>query len=143
MKSNRRKWLTGVGAGALGGMALPDALTAQDEKAHTKPKPLDLSQYEPRSMLHVKETRVVRARYPVIDMHTHLSESAKGEKGVALAAERVYTATPDFLLPVMERHNLRALTNLTGGFGTGLVDAVSKYDRAHPGRFYTFTEPSY
>src|SRR5579864_4650236 len=28
-------------------------------------------------------------------------------------------------------------------YGHGLVEAVTKYDRAYPGRFYTFTEPSY
>ena len=142
MKTNRRTWMAGVGAGAVAQVAAPEGAMAQDAK---KPhgKPLDLSEYEPRSMLRVKETKVVRARYPVIDMHTHLSWSAKTVNGVSLAAERAYTAPPEYLLPVMERHNLRALVNLTGGFGAGVVDAVSKYDRAHAGRFYTFTEPSY
>lgn len=35
------------------------------------------------------------------------------------------------------------MVNLTGGFDEGLADAVNKYDRAVPGRFYTFTEPAY
>jgi len=35
------------------------------------------------------------------------------------------------------------MVNLTGGYGSGLVDTVRKYDRAFPDRFYTFTEPSY
>jgi predicted TIM-barrel fold metal-dependent hydrolase len=43
----------------------------------------------------------------------------------------------------MDRKDIRAMVNLTGGFGAGLEDAVAKYDQAHPGRFYTFTEPSY
>jgi predicted TIM-barrel fold metal-dependent hydrolase len=33
--------------------------------------------------------------------------------------------------------------NLTGGFGDGLKQAIQSYDQAHPGRFYTFTEPAY
>jgi predicted TIM-barrel fold metal-dependent hydrolase len=108
-----------------------------------QPKPLDLSQYEPRSMLHVKETQVERARYPVIDIHTHLSFSAKVENGVSLAAERRFIASPESLLPVMDRRNIRALNNLTGGFGSGLLESIQKFDKADPGRFYTFTEPSY
>jgi len=35
------------------------------------------------------------------------------------------------------------MVNLTGGFESGLVDSVKQYDKAFPGRFYTFTEPSY
>jgi predicted TIM-barrel fold metal-dependent hydrolase len=94
-------------------------------------------------MLHVKETHVVKARYPVIDIHTHLSFSAKSESGVNLSPARVYLADPAYLLPVMDRHNIQTLNNLTGGFGPGLAEAIRKFDHAHPGRFYTFTEPSY
>src|SRR6202020_660429 len=47
------------------------------------------------------------------------------------------------LLAVMDRKNIRAMVNLTGGYENGLADAVAKYDRLYPGRFYTFTEPSY
>ena len=38
---------------------------------------------------------------------------------------------------------MRAMVNLTGGYEKGLAEALSKYDRAYPGRFFTFTEPSY
>lgn len=104
---------------------------------------LKLSDFEPISMLQVTETHVARARYPVIDMHTHISYSAKSVNSVELAAERVYLATPQELLPVMDRKNIHAMVDLTGGYGAGLVDAVSKYQRAFPGCFYIFTEPSY
>jgi len=124
--------------GAMGN----EAPGAQGAAGH-QPKPMELSDYEPRSMLRVKETHVSHSRYPVIDIHTHLSFSAKNEHGVSVGAARHYLAFPDFLLPVMDRHNIRALTNLTGGFDEGLRDCVEKFDKAHPGRFYTFTEPSY
>jgi len=106
-------------------------------------KPLELTDYEPKSMLKVPETRVERARFPVIDIHAHLSWSAKAEGGVHLAAARTFLATPEELLEVMDRQNVKSLINLTGGFGAGLRDAVARFDQAHPGRFYTFTEPSY
>jgi hypothetical protein len=142
MSIDRRRWLAGLSAGALCADVLRENAAAQ-EHVKPQPKPLDLSQYEPRSMLHVKETRVERARYPLIDIHTHLSFSSKVENGVSLAAGRRFLASPESLLPVMERRNIRALTNLTGGFGDGLAEAVQKFDKTHPGRFYTFTEPSY
>jgi predicted TIM-barrel fold metal-dependent hydrolase len=142
MTINRRQWLTTASAGSVGGMTLQGHEAEQGEPK-PQPKPLDLSQYEPRSMLHVKETPVERARYPVIDIHTHLSFSKKVQNGVSLAPERRFLTSADSSLPVMDACNLRALTNLTGGFGNGLVEAIQKFDKAHPGRFYTFTEPSY
>lgn len=92
-------------------------------------------------MLHVPETRVERARFPVIDLHTHLTFSASSRNGVALGEKMGYLAEPEELLAVMDRKNLRTLVDLTGGVGTGLVEAISKYQTAHPGRFLVFTEP--
>jgi predicted TIM-barrel fold metal-dependent hydrolase len=130
--------------GALAGVAAQaGGATAAEPENKTGAKPLDLSNYEPTSMLHVHESHVERARFPVIDFHTHISVSARSEKGVSLAPERKYLGTPQELLSVMDRKNIRAMVNLTGGFEKGLVDAVSKYDRVFPGRFFTFTEPSY
>jgi hypothetical protein len=115
-------------------------VTAGNE-AHAAP--LELSQYEPRSMLRVQESHVDRSRFPLIDFHTHISGSTKSENGVELAPDREYLGTPQDLLAVMDRKNIRAMVNLTGGYDHGLAEAVTKYDRAYPGRFYTFTEPSY
>jgi predicted TIM-barrel fold metal-dependent hydrolase len=106
-------------------------------------KPLDLSEFEPQSMLEVKRTPVERSRYPVIDMHAHMSFSAGVVNGVHLAEERQYFGTPDELIPVMDRQNIRVLNNLTAGFGSGLDDAIARYDKAYPGRFCAFTEPWY
>ena len=92
-------------------------------------------------MLHVPETQVPRSRFPVIDIHTHLSFAAKNQAGMGLSEERSYPAPPAELLPVMDRKNLKTLVNLTGGMGQGLRECVQRYDQAHPGRFITFTEP--
>jgi predicted TIM-barrel fold metal-dependent hydrolase len=132
----RRTWMRAAGAAMGAGQVRLEAQHAQH--AH---QPLDISDYQPKSMLHVSETKVERARYPVIDVHTHLSFAAKSEKGVALTGDRRYPAPPAELLAVMDRRNLRTLVNLTGGYGNGLREAISRYDRAHPGRFLTFTEP--
>jgi predicted TIM-barrel fold metal-dependent hydrolase len=94
-------------------------------------------------MLRVHESRVERSKFPSIDFHTHISVSTKSEKGVELSPDREYLGTPQELLAVMDRKNIRAMVNLTGGYENGLTEAVAKYDRSYPGRFYTFTEPSY
>ena len=135
---NRREWLSTVAAAPL------LAITGSAEQTGTQkpePSPLDLKDFQPRSMLNVPATRVPRAKFPVIDVHTHLSFSAKGVVGVPHAAERRYTAPPDELLAVMDKVNLRTMVNLTGGFGVGLEESIRRYQTAHPGRFVTFTEP--
>jgi predicted TIM-barrel fold metal-dependent hydrolase len=94
-------------------------------------------------MLHAAETKVPRAKFPVIDIHTHLSFSQKSVKGVSFGEERIFLEPPQGLLMVMDRRNIRMLVNLTGGVGSGLREGVARYDRAHAGRFFTFTEPWY
>lgn len=145
---SRRQWL--YGAGMLVGASQLDAGAQNDPQAQsggsgnsTKPAPLPLSEYEPKSMLHVGETQVARSRFPGIDIHTHISVAKKDENGVAVVPERQYLGTPQECLAVMDRKNIRAMVNLTGGYDQGLAETVAKYDKAHPGRFYTFTEPSY
>ena len=145
---NRRQWLRGLGL-ALG------ASTHTGTQAFATPVPpkspqegsstgrLALADYEPKSMLQVRETRVERARFPALDIHTHISLSVKSENGIEVAPERKYLGQPTELLAVMDRKNVRAMVNLTGGFDKGLVEAVTTYDKAFPGRFFTFTEPSY
>jgi predicted TIM-barrel fold metal-dependent hydrolase len=134
-----------VAGSAKLGSAAKDASSKSDKKTQASQKParLPLSEYEPKSMLRVKETRVERARFSCIDIHTHISVAAKSEKGIELTADRTYLGTPQELLGVMERKNIRTMVNLTGGYEAGLADTVKKYDKAHPDRFYTFTEPCY
>ena len=43
----------------------------------------------------------------------------------------------------MDRKGVKAVVNLTGGSGKGLETTLDAFDRAHPGRFWTCTEPSY
>jgi len=146
---NRRQWLHQLGL-ALSAFAQPkNALAVPSSNEQPKPrtnnkKPaLALADYEPGSMLHAQETFVERAAFAVVDVHTHITVSAKSQNGVALAAERSYLGKPDELLSVMDRKNIRAMVNLTGGYDDGLVEVITKYDKAFPGRFYSLTEPCY
>lgn len=141
---NRRHLLYGVGVMA-GAAAQPGSAFGKDnqEVQKTQHRPLNLHDFEPRSMLQVHESRIERAKFPALDFHTHITTSAKSENGVELASERKYLGTPEELLAIMDRKNIRAMVNLAGGYGKGLGDVINKYDRAFPGRFYTFTEPCY
>ncbi len=146
----RRNLLATSGMGILSGglrrvFGIESNTNAQADQppAESPTVPLALAQYQPASMLHLKETQVPRARYPVIDFHTHLTFSLQVVNGVSLGAGRRIVGQPEELLPVMERRNILALTNLTGGFADGLQTTVAQYDKRFPTRFYTFTEPSY
>jgi len=135
-----------VQGGAVRAFAAAKPASAQDSSAQESSAPggrLALADYEPKSMLQVHETHVDRARFPVIDVHTHITVSAKSENGVELSPDRKYLGTPEELLAVMDRKNLRTMVNLTGGYDAGLVETIGRYDRAHPGRFITLTEPCY
>ena len=102
---------------------------------------LPLRQYEPRSALVVPRTPIERARFPVIDMHAHMGFAAPRAEGEPDRGQRRFLAPPEDLLPVMDRRNLRMLVNLTGGYDAGLADSIATFDRRHPGRFLSFTEP--
>ena len=135
---NRRELLATVATAPL---MVTTASAERRGQQPAAPSPLDLKDFQPRSMLAVPATRVPRAKFPVIDVHTHLGFTAKGVAGVPHAPERRFLAPPDELLPVMDKVNLRTMVNLTGGFGAGLEESIRRYQTAHPGRFITFTEP--
>ena len=151
MGVNRREWLQRTGAAvgaAVAGNGAAEAAGGDDLHAEQAagqaagPKPdasLKLVDYQPKSMLHVPVTRVERAAFPVIDMHTHLAVRSGGANA---RQSRRAVPTAD-LLKVMDARNIRTMVNLTGGQGERLAAAVAGLDRAHPGRFLTFTEPSW
>jgi predicted TIM-barrel fold metal-dependent hydrolase len=140
---DRRQWLGVMGASLIGGPGVPsyaaEPLRSQDPQSEGSH--LYLSDFEPKSMLKVPQTKVPRARFPVIDVHTHLSWVAEGKNGVSLGEKVTFTASPEDVLPVMHRKNIRTMVDLTGGVGEGLVETVKKFQTAHPGRFLVFTEP--
>jgi predicted TIM-barrel fold metal-dependent hydrolase len=143
MEKVNRRTVFGLAAGAVaGGLATSAGACKQAVPPPAKAE-LNLPDFQPRSMLHVPESKVAKARFPVIDIHTHLSFSKQSKNGVSLGEEGVFLAEPPELLEVMDRKNLRMLVNVTGGVGSGLRASVAKLDKAHPGRFLTFTEPWY
>ena len=140
---SRRNWLAGLALAAAGQGIIVNGGQSRPKKREpgrggtlTKSK-LALEDYQPKSMLHVMETRVPRARFPVIDFHTHLSWSAR--RGQVTEAHN--NATPEEVLPVLDRKNVRMMVNLTGGYGKVLEQTINYWQKPHPDRFVVFTEP--
>jgi predicted TIM-barrel fold metal-dependent hydrolase len=141
---DRRNWLEKMGSFVAAAIFSEPANGAQLKSPEGSGKmKLDLADFQPKSMLHVPENKVPRSRYPVIDIHTHLSIRAKSVNGVGVGEGMEFLATPESLLPVMNRKNIRTMVNLTGGSGKGLNEAVERFQRPHPDRFLTFTEPTW
>jgi hypothetical protein len=79
---NRRRLLQGLGI-ALGAAAqqptshaLARVAGESTTQQNSSEQRLALVDYEPKSMLYAQETRIERAKFPVIDVHTHISVSA-------------------------------------------------------------------
>jgi predicted TIM-barrel fold metal-dependent hydrolase len=89
---------------------------------------LRLADWQPRSMLITKVTRVDRPAFPVVDVHNHLGGGA-----AFLTPDRVaqYLAT-------MDEAGVKTIVNLDGGWGRHLKETLSALDEAHRGRFLTF-----
>ena len=134
----RRGWLSATGSTVVGSALTGVRSRARSLEQGQQPQaaqglPLRLTEFEPKSMLHVKETSVPRARFPVIDFHTHVSRRRAQKPGVP----------PAELVKTMDAVNLHTMVNLTGGSGEDLAAAIKDFDRAFPRRFVTMTEPTW
>jgi len=130
----RREWVSATAASVLI-TPLTESAGATGAVPSQQPAsaPLPLTQFQPKSMLHVGETRVQRARFPVIDFHTHVSRRRAQKPGVP----------PGELVKTMDAVNLHTMVNLTGGTGDDLAGAITAFDQAFPRRFVSMTEPSW
>jgi len=91
---------------------------------------MGFEEYEPRSTLKVPEHAVTRARFPFVDIHGHIN----GEVTPARAAE---------IVRGMDAINMAVFVNLSGRSGERLRQIVETLERAAPGRFVVFANPSY
>jgi predicted TIM-barrel fold metal-dependent hydrolase len=86
---------------------------------------LTIEEWKPRSTLVVEEHPVPRAKFPVIDVHSHHRSTTSPERLDEIVSE-------------MDELNLRVLVNLSGGFGERLKTTVETFPGRHPSRFATF-----
>src|SRR5258708_39868011 len=113
----RRRWLERMGMFFFASRLPRTSIGSSPVALEGAGKPLQLADFQPRSMLHVPQTKVLRSRYPVIDIHTHLSFTAKSANGVGIGEAMKYLTTAEAALPLMDRKNIRIMVNLTAGGG--------------------------
>ena len=122
------------------------ALPAARAAAQTQPPPagLPLADWEPKSMLAVPETRITRAKFPVMDVHTHVGgvlgwgrSSSPQPPSEAAQKQRAE------IVAWMDAMNLRTLINLTGGNGETLKRNIAELDSRYPGRFLNGVQPAF
>ena len=87
---------------------------------------LTVEQWTPRSTLVTEEHLVPKAKFPVIDVHSHHRANLSG-------------AQLDQIIGEMDELNLQVLVNLSGGTGAQLSQAVQTFRKgAYPKRFAVF-----
>jgi predicted TIM-barrel fold metal-dependent hydrolase len=133
---NRRQLWRKISGATVGAVAGTQTLGHAQEK-HPESKPLPLKDFQPKSMLHTKVTQVPKARYALIDFHTHIThgDDLGGTETLKIGGQ------PAQILPYMDQRNIRMMVNLTGGYGRGLEQALDLLSRPHSGRFVVFTQP--
>src|SRR5579862_7519167 len=115
---NRRNWIASCAAAMLAGSQKMKAqATGGGAGAGAQGTPdLPLWQYVPKSMLKVTETHVARCRFPLIDLHTHITCVRGNSREPVLR----FGLEPEKCLEVMDRKNIKTMVDLTGGYGSAL-----------------------
>ncbi len=98
--------------------------------------PITLPEFHPKSMLHVPEHPVARAKFPAIDVHTHLF--GVGRKPVPDSPEA--RAELAQVGKYMDECNLHTLLNLTGG-NSETLPAIRRSMTTFGDKFLTAAEP--
>ncbi len=128
MKASRRNFAQSLPALAV------SASTASARQADSAGR-LALSDFLPKSMLVVPEHKVTRAKYPLIDVHTHVGGALRRTGGSALQLSQIVSW--------MDELNIRMMVNLTGGFGEALTRNIAGLGGNYPGRFLNCAEPAF
>lgn len=143
MDTTRRRFLfSALGAAALQSCSSPPPAAEPESGAGAT---MSLAEFEPKSMLKVPENTPSQAKYPAIDVHTHVFWSTGLRKVQDPNAEPGFPAPEQLtqILQWMDELNVQTMLNLTGGVGEELDQAVELLQKAYPGRFLICTEPSF
>ena len=140
IESKRKIPVRGCVRAALGIVALSwFSITAVSQSTQIGYKPAEnadanktllLKDFHPQPMLHVPAHEVKRAKFPVIDVHTHTNDAM----GIG---DRV---DPAQLVTMMDRDNIKTIVILTGLWGEKLQAVIDKMVKPYPERFMVFTQ---
>ncbi|MCA9264105.1 MAG: amidohydrolase [Planctomycetales bacterium] len=117
---------------ALIGMSTPSAAQTEASTEKTEKsediRDMKLRDWQPKSMLKTKITRVALPKFPAVDVHNHLGGGADYLTPARVAG----------YLQNMDDAGVQTVVNLDGGWGEKLQETIAALDTAHPGRFVTF-----
>jgi predicted TIM-barrel fold metal-dependent hydrolase len=114
----------GVGAAQQTGIGYKAAPDAESNKT------ILLKDFHPQPALHADVHEIQRAKFPVIDVHTHTNDAL----GIG---DRV---DPKEMVARMDRLNIKSIVILTGMWGSKLQTIVDTIVKPYPGRFVVFTQ---
>ncbi|MCU1297727.1 MAG: amidohydrolase 2 [Acidobacteriaceae bacterium] len=105
----------------IGYTSAPDA----DQK-----KTLLLKDFHPVSMLHAPVHQVDKAKFYVVDVHSHVNDAAGIDEHMP----------PERVVEVMNSTNVKTIVILTGMWGEKLQRVLDEMVKAYPGRFIVFSQ---
>jgi len=102
------------------------------------PEEVSLKDYQPKSILKVSEHVPKRAKFPVIDAHTHVFHPSIIGLDQTVEGLPHFLHKPDDILRAMDEVGLEKIVNLGCGTGETLDNFLNTYVHPHPDRFIVF-----
>ena len=127
---SQSRWLALVTLTPLLAYGQGSAIGYRPAKEADSQKTLLLKDFHPRPELHVPVHNVKRAKFPVIDVHTHTNDAV----GIGEQVD------PAQLVATMDRLNIKTIVILTGLWGDRLQAVIDRMVKPYSGRFMVFTQ---
>ncbi|MGD0793535.1 MAG: amidohydrolase family protein [Terriglobales bacterium] len=115
---------------AAGGTAQQTGIGYKPATDADSKKTILLKDFQPEPALHAAVHEIQRAKFPVIDVHTHTNDAV----GIG---DRV---DPKEMIARMDRLNIKTIVILTGMWGDKLQTIIDTMVKSYPGRFVVFTQ---
>lgn len=96
---------------------------------HLSAQEMGFEEYNPTPTLVVPENKVVSAKFPFIDIHSHQFRMAEQDLSG--------------LVSDMDKLNMAVMVNLSGGSGEGLKAAIENVKNNYPNRFVVFANVNF
>lgn len=140
-RTSRRAFFGAAGIVAAAGSCSRPERSVQAQKA--VPDKLVLEEFQPKSMLVVPEHPVNRARFPVIDVHTHISSIFRSRRSAPPIDRETALKQLDEIAKWTKEINLVRIINVTGGWGDDLKRNVNDLQERYNSHFVTCTTPAW
>jgi hypothetical protein len=125
----RRDTPDGLRFAALLLVLISASSAAADDAPPSASRRLSLDEFRPRSELKAAQTRLTRAKFQCVNVHTH--------------PEKLTDAELDEMVAAMDGGNIAVSVSLDGRVGNRLVEHLHRLQTRHPHRFVVFVRMEY